>query len=184
MKRLILKTTGLGLLALMFTLASCSKEGDTGPQGPAGPAGPAGPTGPQGPAGETGTANVIYSAWIPVSSDETGYSEIEAPSLSKDILNSGSIKVYVNLGSADQPLVFPLPAVIHPGFFIENPDENDAYMTLDPVYAENIVAILSNYVLTDLPFRYILIPGGVEDGRSQVDWKDYNSVKKFYNLKD
>lgn len=185
MKKLILKMSGLGLLALMLTMSSCSKEGDTGPAGPAGPAGPTGAGGPAGPAGETGTANVIYSQWINLTFDETGFAEMDAPSLTADILNSGDVKVYVNLGSDEAPRIFSLPAVINPGFFIEEPAEEDVSMFLDPFFELNTIGILSNYILTEVPFRYIIIPGGVEEGnRSAVDWKDYNSVKKYYNLKD
>ncbi|GAO43931.1 hypothetical protein [Flavihumibacter petaseus] len=182
MKKLILKMSGLGLLFLTLTLSSCSKEGDTGP---AGPAGPAGPVGPAGPTGETGTANVIYSPWLSVDFNDNGIGEIEAPSLSVDVLNSGTVKVYFNLNDETDPVVFPLPAVINPALFIEEPTADDPYMTLDPIFTEGSITILSNYILTGAPFRYVIIPGGVEEGgRSAVNWNDYNSVKKYLNLKD
>jgi len=83
-----MRLTSLSLLAFVFIMASCTKEGPAGPQGvagsqgaagatgapgtpgttgPTGPTGPQGPQGPTGPQGPAGTANVIYSGWFAAS---------------------------------------------------------------------------------------------------------------------
>src|SRR3954447_10162549 len=119
---------GLPILFLAITLLSTHcKKGDTGPAGPAGPQGPQGEqgqmggTGPQGPKGDTGTANVIYSEWLDVTYapdtlhngtaiDTLGFfADITATKLDSLILANGEIKVYLNLGSAANANVVPLP---------------------------------------------------------------------------
>ena len=108
------------LLAITIMFASC-KKGDTGATGAAGATGTAGDTGVQGPKGDTGTANVIYSAWInvkfsPVTSqnglvlDTTGFTaDISAQKLDTNILAQGEMKVYLNLGTASDPYIVPVP---------------------------------------------------------------------------
>lgn len=177
----------LSIVILVFTY--CAKDGDTGPQGPAGPAGPAGPTGAtgtQGPKGDTGTANVIYSNWIDtaqwkpdtvmvgsVVTDTLGYfANINAPKLNLNILNTGEIKVYINLSNDPNfPLVFPLPF-------------NNGAVFIDPVFFPGTIQLSSNAQLNGLRIRYILIPGRVPARMATVDWNNYDAVKKYLGLKD
>src|SRR3954470_2029129 len=81
-------------LFLSTTNVSC-KKGDTGPKG------------------DTGVANAIYSPWFDVTMNSQGdtifYKDIDAPKLTKDILDKGSIKVYINFGTPAAPDVSPLP---------------------------------------------------------------------------
>jgi hypothetical protein len=98
------------LLVGCLFLMGC--EGKEGPQGPIGETGAVGAQGPEGdtgstgaqgikgetgPAGATGTANVIYSAWLPIP-DKPNYKgndykeyAISAPKLTKDIFDSGLV---------------------------------------------------------------------------------------------
>jgi hypothetical protein len=172
-------------MALITMIVSCGKEGPAGPAGAAGPAGPAGASGPAGPAGATGTANVMYSDWLKptwlidtiiVSStrrDTLWYVDITAPKLDTNILNKGEIKTYVNLSSNPSfPVVYPLPF-------------NNGAVYIDPVYAPSIIELSSNYNLTGLPVRYVLIPGGTHARiGTTIDWNDYNQVKTYLGLKD
>jgi hypothetical protein len=189
----------LPLLAL--TLFFSCQKGDTGPAGPAGADGAAGTPGaqgaqgPQGPKGDTGVANVIYSAWIDTTTwyadtimtgsviDTIGFhATITAAKLDLEMLNNGAIKVYMNLSTTpDDPVVFPLPYAN--GLYL-----NGLYV--DVVFFLNSIQLASNVDLTDVPFRYILIPGGVNAGRPAngappgVNWNDYNQVKAYLHLKD
>jgi hypothetical protein len=192
MKKLIVNFTGLCLLTVALMISSCSKTGDTGPAGAAGPAGPAGPTGANGAAGAPGTANVIYSAWLDATfADSNGVAEILAPQLTADIINSGSIKVYWNLGDASDPFVVALPAVVSP-LLLFNPDDlpaNPASIFVDAYFQTGSILLVSNYPISSSngvsQFRYVLIPGGEPaGGRSAVNWKDYKSVQKYLGLKD
>ncbi|RFS19698.1 hypothetical protein DVR12_21580 [Chitinophaga silvatica] len=182
------------VFSFVFALAACSKDGAQGPAGPAGAQGPAGSAGAAGPKGDPGTANVIYSTWQNVLFDSTfikngkdsvwsgeyeGY--ISAPKLTADILTSGSVHVYMNFGTASNPVIAPLPYVAD-SVYIGN------------IAAKGVIGIFANvdassyYVgnnQTDIYFqyRYVIVPGGVA-ARSAINWKDYNEVKKALNLKD
>lgn len=191
------------LMAFALLVAACGKDGDTGPAGPAGPAGPQGPggaAGPGGPQGEPGTANVIYSDWLDVGYEEDTtviavgdtlfryYSGIDVPKLTAEIASQGEVKVYVNMGTAADPYITPLPVanLVLFGVFI-----NINYH----FYAE-VIEFNSNIDAgTGLnaqnqkvwQYRYILIPGGTAARKAagaDVDWNNYKSVQKYLNLKD
>lgn len=191
MKKLMFQSLGAILFVIAIGFSSCSKEGPAGPQGTQGPAGPTGATGAQG---TEGTANVIYSEWLDVSFeadtvhrgaviDTIGfYSTIDAPKLTSDILTSGEMKVYINLGTSNDPYIYTLPyfspytsVTIEPSFYLGS---IDLYSNLDLTTAQ----VTGGKVYQ---FRYILIPGGTSARKSAVtDWNDYNAVKKYLNLKD
>ena len=109
------------------------------------------------------------------------FANVTAAKLDLEMLNNGSIKVYMNLNTADDPVIFPLP--YNNGIFL-----NGLYV--DIVFFLNTIQIYSNIDLTGVPFRYILIPGGVNAGRPAngappgVNWNDYNQVKAYLHLKD
>jgi len=179
------------LVALSIAAASCSKEGPEGPQGPAGAAGQQGQPGPAGPKGDAGTANVIYSNWLDVvyeadvnnDDDTTGWSAvIIADKLTADIVNSGEIKVYLNLNNSDAPVIVPLP------FF-------NGGIIINPTFATGGILLESNEDISTVQdpgdgkkyfqYRYILIPGGANTLEAvDVDWNDYKAVKAYLNLKD
>jgi hypothetical protein len=177
----------LVVILSLAIFASCQKEGDTGPQGPAGPAGPAGPQGPAGPAGEPGTANVIYSDWLdvdfePADEDSLQWNAfIPAAGLDNEMLSTGEIKVYMNLGTADQPLVFPLP------YF-------DGANIVNPVFFADTIALLATTDVSTIvdqgqtffQYRYVLIPGSVlaANQGSNINFENYAEVKKLFRLKD
>src|SRR5687767_1319043 len=74
--------------------------------------------GDDGAKGDTGTANVMFSKWETVIFDPavnttTGDTvawtgTLPAPKLTKGIIDSGIVKVYVNVNTAADPAVFPL----------------------------------------------------------------------------
>ncbi|HRE50464.1 MAG TPA: hypothetical protein PK339_03525 [Flavitalea sp.] len=178
------------VMALSLAVASCSKEGPEGPQGPQGPQGQQGQQGAQGPKGDEGTANVMYSGWLDVvyeadldENDEiVGWSAvIMAEKLTADIINSGEIKVYLNLNNSDAPVIVPLP------FF-------NGGIIINPTFATGGILLESNEDISTVQdpadgkkyfqYRYVLIPGGNTLEAIDVDWNDYNAVKAYLNLKD
>ncbi|WP_213087041.1 hypothetical protein [Chitinophaga agrisoli] len=203
MKLLLKRSTYLLLLLAVSVLyVACSKDGPAGPAGPEGPAGAngaAGPAGPAGPKGDSGTANVIYSEWLDVAFipdsvestttpgtwDTVGYHAfIDAPKLTADIVNQGEIKVYINLGTAANPDVAPLP--MYDGLFFN-------LNLLVEFVVGNIILYANQDAGTGLTqqgdkvlqYRYILIPGGTAARMAKtVDWKNYNAVKAYLKLKD
>ena len=195
-KNLFAMPTAL-LLAVILFFSYCGKDGATGPAGPAGPAGSAGPAGgagAQGPKGDTGTANVIYSAWLDVAfqpdtiKDAAGnvidtigfFVNIAAPKLTNAILNSGEIKVYINVNTAAVPVVFPLPYY-------------DVYtnININPTYLLQQIQLYSNADISTITvggvkrqqYRYILIPGAVPGQKApKVNWNNYNEVEEYLGL--
>lgn len=175
------------ILAIAFT--SCSKEGPAGPQGDQGIQGPKGDPGPKG---ETGSANVIYSAWLNVTYND-GVAVVNAPKLTKEILNSGEIKVYWNAGDSNDPFVVPIPCVVPITLLMDDPDADQPDVFIDNYFEVNNIYLVSNYDLTSrsdgsFKVRYILIPGSVNarkiGGEESVNWNDYNAVKAYLNLQD
>lgn len=181
----------LTLLLCSTVLFSSCKKGDTGDQGDPGAAGAQGPAGPQGPQGEPGSANVIYSPWTDVTYDadtiKTGavidtvgwFATIDAPTLTAEILEKGEMKVYINLGTAADPAVAPLP------YF-------DVYtsISISPTFLLNSIFLYSDVNASTatigadkyLQYRYVFIPGSMAGKMKQTDWNDYNQVKKVLGL--
>jgi hypothetical protein len=182
------------------TLTSCSKDGDPGPagaqgeKGDKGDAGAGGPAGPEGPKGDTGVANVMYSDWLDVpflpdtihtsggDIDTIGYySGIDVPQLTADLLNTADVKVYVNLLTADDPVIAPLPYVEESGIVIRFLAYKE---TIE--FSSNVDAgtYLDQTNKKRLQYRYIIVPGGVNVRKAAVDWNDYKAVKAYLNLKN
>lgn len=171
-----------GIILLSATLfAACSKTGPAGPTGPQGATGAQGPagangtngtngaTGATGPQGPAGTANVIYSAWIAmdpnvrdttIDGSNLKVTDIPAPGLTQAIITQGAILVYFMYAGSS---VFPLPYTSYAG---------GKANTLNFIPMPGIIFITrftfdnsASIAFGALSFRYILIPGGVADGR-------------------
>lgn len=191
MRKLLL----LSLAAVVLSCGACSKEGDAGP---AGETGAPGPVGPSGPAGADG-AGIIYSDWLDVAydpivgdydgdglEDDTAAYEtvIPAAKLTTDILTTGEIKVFINIGTADDPVIYPLP---YTDLF--------AGYSINPTFAAQEIYLLATnsfQTFTDSEngkkyqqYRYILIPGGTaaREGK-KIDWNNYSEVKAYLKLKN
>ncbi len=185
------------LLCGICFFGACSKDGEAGPKGDTGAAGPAGPAGPKGDAGQGG-AGIIYSEWLDVEyeavkeeSDENDNGQldtlffgarIEAEKLTDEILSTGDVKVFVNLGSADEKEIVALPYSIP--FY---------GATITPSYAEELITLIASAdagTFEDggakyLQYRYVLIPGSEEARKAAgIDWNDYKQVKAYLHLKD
>lgn len=157
------------LIATASFFTSC-KKGDTGP---------------------AGTANVIYSDWMDVTytpikntAGDTTYAhqaQIDAPKLTNDILNSGDVKVYVNINTAASPTIVPLPVSDHK--LID--DEINVYFAPQKI---NLLSFYDESTFTNqgnkyYQYRYIIIPGGVKANAS-INWNNYEEVKQATGLKD
>ncbi|MCM5530471.1 collagen-like protein [Parasegetibacter sp. NRK P23] len=200
MKPRLLKLICLAFsVSLLFT--SCAKDGEQGPQGEQGEQGPAGPAGPTGATGPAGTANVIYSGWLNATYDEDDFvAVLAAPKLTKDILDKGEIKVYWNLGDANDPFIVSLPARVSPLLLFSEETLEDIFGTdpaptiqVDAYFSTGEIVLASNYgpLINSsggvAQYRYVLIPGGTQartaEGKS-IDWNDYKQVKAYLGLKD
>ena len=149
-------------LFLSTTTVSC-KKGDTGPKG------------------DTGVANAMYSKWQKVtfggailqSGDTVALGTMDAPALTKDILNKGTVHVYTSLNddTASNPIIVPLPYLdALNGIFV------NVQLAVGKIY------LISNYDYSGY-YRYFILPGGVNVGRTQtIDWNNYAEVKKIFGL--
>ncbi|WP_212748421.1 hypothetical protein [Maribacter algarum] len=153
-------------------------EGEQGDQGSTGPQGPEGPEGPQGPQGNPGTANVIYSSWIPTELGSnivgTGQTfDIDFPEFSAAIHNTGTVLVYgrriqagggqINTTTYVLPLILAANIQQHYSFSIKN----------NPGRIRIAASSLDGGSLGDATFieqyRYVVIPGGTPlSGKSTI----------------
>lgn len=177
------------MLAVALTITAC-KKGDTGPQGEKGDKGDngaTGATGANGGKGDPGTANVQYSAWLDLAfAQDAGsgvfFTQITEPKITDELLSTGEIKVYINLGTAADKAVSTLPL-----------RQGTAQIT--PFFLTNMIEIQSNVnagTFTDpatgskaLQYRYVLIPGGAAVRMDKnINWNNYEEVKVYLGLKD
>ena len=146
-----------------------------------------------GAKGDTGTANVQYSPWLDVDfspqKNTAGdtviwFGEIAAPKITKTILDSGVVKVYLNVGTSTNPLIFPLP--ITDLYALTNITQLGVYFTPGKIelYCDIDAGTYTSSGQKAGQYRYVIIPGGVSTGRSAVNWNDYNAVKQYLNIPD
>lgn len=175
------------VLAIALTVTAC-KKGDTGPQGEKGDKGDPGATGnngPKGDKGDPGTANVFYSPWLDLTfthdvTDDYYYHLINEAKITDEVLSSGEIKVYLNFGSPEEKLVIPLP------YF--------GFANIQTFYGESTIEIDANADVSSFTdtqnkkrfqYRYIIIPGGTAlRSSTNINWNNYEEVKKHLGLKD
>ncbi|WP_157491673.1 collagen-like triple helix repeat-containing protein [Maribacter thermophilus] len=193
----------LSLLFISSMLIACSKEdgedGAIGPQGPQGEQGipgedgADGADGEQGEKGDTGTANVIYSGWITSGFeanilDDSATFDIEAPSLTQEIIDEGAVLVYGRTTGIDSD-VLPLPIYIpttHESYYhrLEGVGQIQIRVVTDDS------SLIGSTLFSD--YRYILIPGGVEasngiggiTGKSSTDYSNmsYEEIVAQFNI--
>ncbi|HJT73710.1 MAG TPA: collagen-like protein [Chitinophaga sp.] len=174
------------LFSVMIGISSCGKDGDTGPAGPAGETGPKGDKGDKGDAGEPGTANVVYSAWLDTefALDTTSGDYVwgvEVPQIDQELLNTGFVKVYINLYTPDQPNIGSVPYT-------------DGTVYIRDVVVEGGILLISNYNVSTVEVsagvkryqvRYVIVPGGVAARTAKsIDWSNYAEVQAHLGLKN
>ncbi len=157
-------------ITIVTFLSACSSDDGTN--------GTNGIDGQTGATGATGTANVIYSAWIlgstPVDTSIDGTTgvtfSINAPELSQDILDKGTVLVYLKFGSD----VFPLPYTSYAGGY---PNTISAIASLLKIKIFRFAHVTGKTITlpTSLNWRYILIPGGVA-ATAKVKKVDYSKM--------
>jgi hypothetical protein len=146
-----------------------------------------------GAKGDTGTANVMYSPWLDVdfspATNNAGdtviwFGTITAPKITASILDSGVVKAYVNLGTATNKLIFPLP--ITDLYALTDITELQVYYTPGKIemYSDVDAGTFTSSGQKAWQYRYVIIPSGVPTGRSAINWNDYNAVKEYFNITD
>jgi hypothetical protein len=189
------------LVLLGIAVTSCTKEGPEGPMGAIGPQGVPGATGAPGAAGTAGaagaqgppgTANVIYSGWVPAPSNffvNTGNNAdwkdttlptiglvsrayMSAPSLTQTILDQGLTMVYHTFaappappagGSNAQSLPYSVSVNLPPLLLLQLNYKPAVGKVF--VFVKNLTNTLSFGLTSGHYFRYVIIPGTIAGGR-------------------
>ncbi|NLR60401.1 collagen-like protein [Chitinophaga polysaccharea] len=176
-----------GLFLVMFMI-SCGKDGAVGP------AGANGPKGDTGPKGDSGVGTVFYSGWLDVPFkpdtihlaggriDTIGYyATIDAPKLTKELLSSVDVKVYINSNDISDPVIYSLPYTAQSGLRIDV----SAYTQKIELYANADVGTRSTNGKKYQQYRYMIIPGNAQArSAAPVNWSNYAAVKAYLGLKD
>ncbi len=138
-------------------------QGEQGEQGPEGEQGEQGEQGDQGPKGNTGTANVIYSGWIPtefpnnITTPGAGF-DIDALDLTKDIMDKGTVMVFGRNLTIFGFDYFALP-------FITSGNQHNFRIEREKVLRITAATLsgaqnsqVGNPFFED--YRYVIVPGG------------------------
>jgi hypothetical protein len=147
----------------------------------------------KGDKGDTGTANVRFSAWQDVTfavvknnaGDTVAWTAtMNAPAITKTILDSGVVKVYVNVGTATNEAVFALPFTDY--YALTGVQNLNAYFQVGKIqmYATEDASTYQSSSGKSFQYRYVIIPGSVSTGRSAVNYNDWKAVKQYLNITD
>ncbi|MGB3946895.1 MAG: collagen-like protein [Bacteroidia bacterium] len=172
------KKITIGLLILMSVTTSLFFAGCKGKDGAPGA------QGPQGVQGEQGNANVNYSVFTVASTDwsytspsytVTNYNGL----ITQDILDKGAVLVYRSIGGAWQQL----PITIYP---TSTYSETISYLA--ELYALTIKITDSDLTQPAPPsastFKIVTVAYRSMLNNPSVDFNNFESVKKAFNLKD
>ncbi len=171
------------MLAISF-LASCR-----------GPMGPMGPEGPEGPAGQNGNANVASST-VTIYSNDWEWSdhncqwsvEIDYPAINNNVFNYGAVLVYMDVnGSWNQvPLTYYYQDVDNEGNIINCAASIEVATLSDG--GVRLYWTESDFYDGCRPdthdFKIVAIEASVYSNRSDVDYSNYEAVKKAFMLAD
>jgi hypothetical protein len=131
--------------------------------------------GPTGPAGPPGTANVMYSDWLPIQYDASSIStlrfmRIAEPRITREFLETGgSVLMQLGYVEGSARIVYPLPMLLGTDFLalylvLQGPSgqaqEETAFIQFAVMALDPPPTVPADY-LTGYEVRYVLVPGGV-----------------------
>lgn len=177
------------LVFVSFLIACEAPVGDVGPQGAAGAAGA---KGDKGDAGQKGTFSAIVSDWVTadkwvVYTTNLAYlNHFSEPKLTQQILDKGLVLgFYRPAGEDESGVVLPIPdetANYSLGMY-GSMNKTDGTISIKLVFRTSAV---KNPNLEDwnIKVRWIIVPPASTGRLKNVDWKNYNEVKKALNIQD
>jgi hypothetical protein len=183
-----MKTKLLNLLILFTFLGIAGCEAPVGDLGPQGAAGATGEKGDKGPTGDKGALSGVVSAWTEIKPSQWKLSGTKAvftqtePALTQANLDLGLILAYYRpLPEDESSAVIALADETNTYLFTYKAGLGSLDYELNFKKAEFINPNLEDW---NIKVRYIIVPP-VKSGRmAQVNWADYNEVKKVLNLND
>jgi len=169
-----------------------------------------GPVGPQGPAGNDGNANVASSTVTVYSNDWEWVDnchwmvEIDYPAINDNVFNYGAVLVYMDVNGAwsQVPLTYYYEQEVNVVDENGNPvlDENGQQLTEMLNCEASIEVVTMNdgglrlyWTESDFfdgmrpltyDFKIVAIEATVFDNRTDVDYSNYEAVKKAFQLAD
>ena len=172
------------IIFIASLLIACSKDGQDGaigPQGTQGEQGAAGEEGPKGDQGETGTANIIYSDWIPTNYVLSGVQSDNLMGL--EVFNASELNpltdvvlVYGQRNTDDLTNgIYPLP------YILSSQNEYYGFGLFEVTGGTGLQVRVSNTENgTNLftfftEYRFVIIPGGVSASGKSVK-KNYEKM--------
>jgi hypothetical protein len=161
----------LVMIASVLTTFSCTKEGKEGPPGPAGT---------NGTNGTNGNANVIGTNTVTLNSGDwsaTGagwYVTLTASGITQDVVDKGIVQVFIQYGTE----WWSLPDLS---------GINSTQFGFGLGYVQ-LLNYNSDYSQATNPgtktFRIVIIPSSARLANPNIDYTNYNEVKRAFNLKD
>ncbi len=184
----------LAIFSLLF-LGACTKEGPIGPQGETGATGTTGATGNTGATGQNGqdgedanvtgrnftiTYNDWYHAGVNGDVNDRYVADLSASLITQSIMNYGAVMVYY---SWDQSHYFPMAVVIYPSSSYET-----TYTYFMSLGALQIQRYDNDYNTippsSDMYIKVVVIDGHARQANPNLDWNNYDLVKRTFGLKD
>jgi len=167
--------------AVLFVVGCKTDDGRDGIDGEKGG------KGDKGDPGLNGNANVIVSEWktSALAKDTTidlstmKVATVVAPELTAARLTNSVVYVYMDYGGGAYPLPFisnPLGRTSTISYFTKVGKVRPTRLAHDGGATINIPS--------NIKFRYLIIPSGTLKNDNGIDYNDYESVKKYYNIKD
>lgn len=188
MKKLLVFASALVLSVFVW---SCGGVGPMGPQGPVGP------QGPQGQKGDPGSVAFYTTNWVPVAKSTfvTNYNKTDF--YSSIGLTGGNIQTYLTQKTLDGGMIMVYNRLPTNKAFV-NAVPFDTYYKTDTHVTYSFATEpgkISCYVsfsknidpsayFVDEEFRAVIIPPATGARLGNVNWKDYNEVKRVLNLED
>ncbi|RFS17149.1 collagen-like protein [Emticicia sp. C21] len=184
------------LLIVLVLINGCKK----GPDGEIGPAGPQGVVGDKGPDGDLGKVKVIATEWYTVKeadfikaydpktfTSKITFSGNKINQLTENILKDGIVLVY-NKVTGDDENIYLLPftlqyyyawgEIMQRNYLFEASAKK---MECSIKFAKHVDV---NEIFIDEDFRFVFIAGASGARLKDIDFKNYEAVKKAFNLED
>ena len=185
-----MKTNLLTFFIFTACLGISACEAPAGDVGPQGVAGVAGAKGAKGDTGSKGTFNAIVSDWFPVNfwlGSGVSYGAVFGePKITQQVLDKGLILgFYRPAGEDESGVVLPLPdetanySLGIAGFLLGGQGSISVNLIFRTLAVKN-----PNLEDWNIKVRWIVVPSASSGRLKNVDWKNYNEVKKALNIQD
>lgn len=175
-----MKKTIISILFVVAAISGCKKE-----QGPAGPSGSAGTNGTNGNANVT-SITVITTNWAVINDDGINYwyeKSIAWYGITQDIKDKGMVMVYADDGAGGW---IALPYSVSGTDFSNSLNYyiNVGSVTIRVTGYDITFGSPGAFAYNGSIFRIVAIASSIRMQNPNVDWNDYQEVKKMFHLED